>query len=144
MQPNEIAALDPGIRAVVLRVREAGFITTDSGDGVSKPADWYYSGDAIPFPHVVAATTPETMVEDAERLAEVLGPGWNVEAQYQTSMRQAHLFARTLHPAERDEAEALAAAVRDVAAGRIRPLSDIDAELGRRHSLPPYPDGQVS
>lgn len=98
----DYAALDPGIREIVRRVNDAGFETTDSGDGVSKPADWYAIGEAIPFPHVVAATTPGLMVPAAERLAAVLGPEWNVEAVYQTLTKSAHLFARELCLEERE------------------------------------------
>jgi hypothetical protein len=101
MTEAEVNALDPGIRDVVVVVNEHGFETTDSGDGVSKPADWYESGEAIPFKHVVVATMPATMVADAERLAVVLGPEWNVEATYQTLTKNAHLFARELVPQER-------------------------------------------
>ncbi|HEX8030309.1 MAG TPA: hypothetical protein VF491_17665 [Vicinamibacterales bacterium] len=92
--------LDPGIREIVRRVNQAGFETTDSGDGVSKPAAWYESGEAIPFPHLVATTTAADMVADACRLSAVLGDGWTVEAEYQTNTQSAHLFARTLDPRE--------------------------------------------
>lgn len=43
-------ALDPGIREVVRLIRDAGYETTDSGDGISKRAT---NPDALPFPHVV-------------------------------------------------------------------------------------------
>lgn len=95
MNPD-YATLDPGIRDAVELLNRCGFVTTDSGDGVSKPADWYESGEAIPFMHVVIASTPETMVADAERAAHVLGCDWNVEAEYQTLTKTAHLFARVL------------------------------------------------
>lgn len=96
---------DPGIRDIVRKVNEAGFTTTDSGDGVSKPADWYQPDDhgiteAMPFPHVVATSTPMSLVSDAERLAAVLGAGWTVEATYATHDRIATLLARTLLPIE--------------------------------------------
>jgi hypothetical protein len=93
--------LDPGIREIVRALNDVGFETTDSGDGVSKPADWYASGEAIPFPHVVAQTTPETMVADAHRMVFVLGAGWVVEASYSTLDRTAHLFARAIDPREK-------------------------------------------
>lgn len=96
----DYSELDPGIRATVRLLREFGFETTDSGDGVSKPQDWYDSGEAIPFPHVVAMTTPPDMVADAERMSSILGPEWNVEAEYQTLTKRAHLFARVLDPRE--------------------------------------------
>lgn len=49
----EVESLDPGIRDLVVQLRAAGYETTDSGDGVSKSKDWYESGEAIPYPHVV-------------------------------------------------------------------------------------------
>lgn len=93
-------ALDPGIRETVRLLNAAGFETSDSGDGVSKPADWYTSGEAIPFKHVVAATTVTTMIADAERMARLLGPAWNVEVEYQTLTKLAHLFAREIDERE--------------------------------------------
>lgn len=95
-----VMELDPGIRDIVLRIQAAGFETTDSGDGVSKPQEWYESGEAIPFPHVVVRTTPKRMIVDAHTVADLLGPDWNVEAEYQTLTGDAHLFARTLDPRE--------------------------------------------
>jgi hypothetical protein len=93
--------LDPGIRDIVRRLNEAGFETTDSGDGVSKPREMFEAGCAIPFPHVVAVSRPETMIADAERAAAVLGEGWTVEASYSTHDKSTHLFARTLDARER-------------------------------------------
>ena len=103
---TDYETLDPGIRDIVRKVNAAGFETTDSGDGVSKPRDWYDSGEALPFPHVVAMTTPATMVADAHRMQGVLGPGWLVEASYCTLRERAHLFARTVFDEEKAEAAA--------------------------------------
>jgi hypothetical protein len=96
--------LDPGIRDVVRRLRDRGFETTDSGDGVSKPAEWYAAGEAIPFPHVVIPMTGAMMKPIpypggglawyAEHVAEILGDGWTVEGVYVTATKSAHLFAR--------------------------------------------------
>lgn len=91
--------LDPGIREVVRLVNEAGFVTTDSGDGVSKPAEWYQPDErgvteAFPFQHVVAESCRETLIDDADRLAAVLGIGWAVEATYGTADGICYLFAR--------------------------------------------------
>lgn len=94
LSAEELAALDPGIRDTVAHLRASGFDTTDSGDGHSKPADWFASGEAMPFPHVAALTTPSRMVADAERMASVLGGGWVVEASYATDSQRAMLFAR--------------------------------------------------
>ncbi len=100
MTREELLECDAGIRDVVKVLIDGGFETTDSGDGISKPAAWYESGEAIPFPHVVIISTPDSMVADAERCAALLGPAWNVEAEYQTLTKRAHLFARTLDPRE--------------------------------------------
>jgi len=83
--------LDPGIRETVARLRLAGFETTDSGDGVSKPA----AGDIIPHPHVVICSTPSTLIEEARRLRDFLqsqgilvaplapdGAGVSIQASY--------------------------------------------------------------
>lgn len=95
------AELDPGIRDIVRMLNDAGLATTDSGDGVSKSPEWYECGEAMPFPHVVVVTTPDAMVDDAERCAELLGPEWIVEAEYRAVSRHAHLFARTKFDAEK-------------------------------------------
>lgn len=42
--------LDPGIREKVRAIHDLGYHTTDSGDGVSKPAD---AEGVLPFPHIV-------------------------------------------------------------------------------------------
>lgn len=101
MPPFDYDQLDPGIRSVVRSLHDAGFTTTDSGDGVSKSNWSYATGGAIPFPHVVASSTVDAMVSDARRLAAVLGPDWTVEASYQTHTDNVHLFARTLDAVER-------------------------------------------
>lgn len=93
--------LDPGIRDIVRLLNESGHVTTDSGDGVSKPADWYASGEAIPFPHVVIEAEREELCEHADAVARLLGPEWNVEATYQTLTKTAHLFARAVDARER-------------------------------------------
>lgn len=98
------AALDPGIRQVVTLLREAGFETTDSGDGRSKPAEWYESGEAMSFPHVVAVVSVDAMVAEAHRMACVLGRGWVVEATYSTAGRTAILFARMAEEGEINDA----------------------------------------
>jgi hypothetical protein len=84
------AALDPGIRDIVRLLREVGFKTTDSGDGVSKPP----VGRVFSFPHVVAAVETDAMVREAERMQACLGDGWIVEASYSTADKAGVLFAR--------------------------------------------------
>jgi hypothetical protein len=93
-------ALDPGIRATVHLLREHGFTTTDSGDGVSKPADWYSSGDALQYPHVAAIVDRARMCDEADRMQSILGEAWVVEASYRVD-EGAVLFARQECAAER-------------------------------------------
>lgn len=92
--------LDPGIREVVKMLNDHGFETSDSGDGVSKPKEWFESGEAIPFPHVILPVPKEQMIVMAHGVQELLGAGWTVEASYQTHTESAILFARTLDPRE--------------------------------------------
>jgi len=75
--------LDPGIREIVRRLNRARFVTTDSGDGVSKPP----AGRVLPFPHVAIASTRLRMIEDAGRVQAFLAgadllKGVKVEATY--------------------------------------------------------------
>lgn len=75
-------ALDPGIRDVVRLLREHGFDTRDSGDGISKPLD---SEGVLRFPHVVCVVEPHEMYSEARRLnalAKTIGPEWRVEASW--------------------------------------------------------------
>lgn len=91
---DEVAldALDPGIRNVVSFLRSRGFETTDSGDGVSKPAD----ERVFEVPHVAIPSTPSAMVLEADYLdalmLEEFGEGWHVEASYSTEGRSAILL----------------------------------------------------
>lgn len=71
--------LDPGIRDVVVEIRAAGFRTTDSGDGASKPAD----ARVFDCPHVVCTVAERArLFEEADRLQALLGASWRVEASY--------------------------------------------------------------
>jgi hypothetical protein len=73
--------LDPGIREVVRRLRAQGFVTCDSGDGVSKPPE----ARVFELPHVVARCEPEALLHEARRLQGALDwvePDWRVEATY--------------------------------------------------------------
>lgn len=63
--------LDPGIREVVRRLNEAGFITTDSGDGVSK-AELIASGDAMDFPHVFITLELRNFAHECQKLINYL------------------------------------------------------------------------
>lgn len=64
--------LDPGIRQTVLWLREHGFETTDSGDGVSKK-DLIASGDALDYPHVAIQVQPRALIDESGRLFDLLG-----------------------------------------------------------------------
>lgn len=87
--------LDPGIRDVVRLLREAGFETTDSGDGVSKPKD---DMCVLEYPHVFAMTDPAHMVPEADRLAALLGPEWDVDVSYSPRNSKAILSAAKMDP----------------------------------------------
>ncbi len=71
-------SLDVGIREIVRVAREHGFNTTDSGDGVSKPED----ERVFHVPHVACSTTRDSLISEAERLADLLGAEWRIEASY--------------------------------------------------------------
>jgi hypothetical protein len=91
LSPGLYAALDPGIRDIVQRLREAGFETVDSGDGVSKPPE----GRVVPFAHVFARVEDRAqLLAEADRMAQLLGPAWAVEASYDTAQEAALLMAR--------------------------------------------------
>ena len=66
--------LTPGIRDLVRELRNAGFETCDSGDGVTNP-ELGMEG-AMGERHVFMATTLEAMVEDTQRLAEMYPDAW--------------------------------------------------------------------
>lgn len=79
--PDTVAAeqpLDPGIADVVVMLRNLGFEPTDSGDGVSK-ADVERDFDVK---HVACTVPGIKMFSEADRLQQVLGDGWRVEASY--------------------------------------------------------------
>lgn len=83
MTALDLGQLDPGIRDIVAHLRAAGFETTDSGDGHSKEPD----PEVLPFAHVAIASSPDTLLTDAEAALAFLGAarmplGFNVEATY--------------------------------------------------------------
>jgi hypothetical protein len=91
----EVECLDPGIRDVVVQLRAAGFETTDSGDGVSKPKD---DMCVLDHPHVFAVTTPELIIHETDRLSAFLGPEWHVEGQYCPKDGKVFLSAAKMDP----------------------------------------------
>ncbi|XXX79134.1 hypothetical protein WMF30_10210 [Sorangium sp. So ce134] len=69
---NSIDNLDPGIRRTVHWLRENGFETTDSGDGVSKFQDDEPMEGALEYPHVVCIVDGERLTSEADRLADLV------------------------------------------------------------------------
>jgi hypothetical protein len=66
----DYASLNPGIREVVSLLREHGFDTTDSGDGVTNIAADMEG--AIPVPHVHCMVSVDRIVLEALRMMQVL------------------------------------------------------------------------
>lgn len=81
--------LDPGVRDVVRRLVECGFITTDSGDGVTKPAEQR----TMDTPHVMCVTAAETLITAADYMQTVLGDDWTIQASYDPKDGSAVLVA---------------------------------------------------
>lgn len=78
--------LNPGIRDVVRLLRENGFITTDSGDGVTNVQAGMEG--ALKIPHVVCRTGEDFIIMEANRMFDLLkskgidvGPG-QIESVY--------------------------------------------------------------
>lgn len=69
--------LDPGIRDRVLAFIEAGFCTTDSGDGVSKTG--FLAEEVLPFPHLAFTCRAGDLIPFADRAIELAGEGAVVE-----------------------------------------------------------------
>lgn len=99
----DYSAMDPGIVELVRALRERGWETTDSGDGVSKvggPQD--VDGNVLHYPHVAVRLDMFAFGADKPTYqAQVLhddvtalcGPGWHVELSYSTADRVCMLFA---------------------------------------------------
>lgn len=60
--------LDPGIRQVVRWLNDNSFVTTDSGDGVSKP----HADEVLDVPHVSIRCEAETLVQVCDQLTILL------------------------------------------------------------------------
>ncbi len=74
---KQIAALDSGIRDMVVKLNEAGFRTTDSGDG-TKGLPW-----TLPYPHVFSVVALDKMIEESHRLWDMIDQAnWRVEVTY--------------------------------------------------------------
>lgn len=69
----DVLDLDPGVRLAVSWLREHGFETTDSGDGVTKQASGEWDESQLcDVPHVVIRVAPEALVIEADRLEALL------------------------------------------------------------------------
>lgn len=77
MKPFNYNILDPGIREFVRELNTRGFVTTDSGDGVSKPE----FARVLHERHVFIAIELDAMIEATEFLAETYPDAW-VECSY--------------------------------------------------------------
>ena len=82
-----IEELDPGIRRHVLSLRDAGFETTDSGDGISKlggPGE----GCMLDAPNIaIVLPAVDCLIEEAlgaQRVLDEIEDGWRVEACWST------------------------------------------------------------
>lgn len=87
----DYSKLDPGIRADVRKLIEAGYTTTDSGDGVSKNFDEY--PEALRFPHIAMESPSSNLAREAEQVFCLLGGEWVVEGSYSTRDKSFILFA---------------------------------------------------
>lgn len=67
LSEEEASKLNPGIRSTVQKLREWGFNTTDSGDGVTSE----FSCD-LPFPYVHIVAQAEDLIEETDRLLNLL------------------------------------------------------------------------
>lgn len=99
-----IDGLDPGIRDMVVALNDAGFRTTDSGDGVSK-AEEIARGDALNFAHVAVLVKPEDLLSEADRLLSWIRDwqihdhrfvGSNIEATYYPRSQIGLIFVSAL------------------------------------------------
>lgn len=96
MEPINYDDLDPGIRDVVIMLRNAGFNTCDSGDGSKANT----MACAVEYPHVAALTEPDAMIEQSKVMLALLREHdlrWCVDASYGAHDGQAILYAYLLN-----------------------------------------------
>ena len=98
MDEFDYTQIDEGIRDVVRSLREAGFDTCDSGDGTKDDM-----GCALDYPNVSAIVDVDTLVEEGDRMLEVLGDDWIVQASY--SPNDGYALLHAYQPSERIKAE---------------------------------------
>jgi len=111
--------LDPGIADVVIMLRNLGFNPTDSGDGVSKPDEQrdfdvkHVACAFDPMNSVPSLAGPARFFDEAERLQQVLGSGWRVQATFDPA-HQSYIMLATKNeppgPRHSDAGEAWSAA----------------------------------
>lgn len=71
MEEIDYEKLDPGIRKLVKLLRDNGFDTTDSGDGISKFTD-FPDSCAESMPNVYIQTTSDILLSECNRLVNLL------------------------------------------------------------------------
>lgn len=85
MSGLDYSTLDPGIRETVRWLRDRGYSTTDSGDGVTK-REAIAAGEALDEPHVFMVVKPSEMVRSARTLRvhlKMRGVPHRIEASYE-------------------------------------------------------------
>lgn len=74
--PLDYATLDPGIADIVRVFREAGFDTSDSGDGRHKLARGDDPAEVTPFPRVVIPTSTDDLIRTANQVLAFIRERW--------------------------------------------------------------------
>lgn len=147
--------LDSGIRETVRFIRDAGFNTTDSGDGVSKGGfDDVLSGN-LGFPHVVVRIKAHEMLEEAHRLQVHLegrlgpaegddeyGPAWQVELSYDPASGVAIIMVRDVNDAMLAAHPNMVAPKRCPACAKLHAVHPIQKD-GRHHIEDGFSTGSV-
>lgn len=96
---HEAAALDPGIRDIVVALRARGFETCDSGDGTKHGR----MGCAQPNRHVAIEAEASMLCEEAQEALRVLrefepDTPWVVNASYDPADGEAYLYCEVVYP----------------------------------------------
>ncbi len=97
--------VDKGIRKLINELNSAGWVTTDSGDGVSKFKDKTADETTLAIPHVFIPTMPSAMVRDADTLysfvKSIAKPqvDFVVEASYSPGQQEAVLMLYDMNDA---------------------------------------------
>jgi hypothetical protein len=116
METLDYTTLTPGIRAVVKLLRDNGFYTTDSGDGVTNVAAGMEG--ALPVPHVHCFVPRRRMFSETSRLVRLLrDAGLRIEMA---------MIQSVYDPADHKNASVSLYGVDD------RVLSNVSNEQGRR------------